>query len=114
GASTALSDTPREACHNASPPPREPSLAPHTPTPAFCAPTPASREPTPASHEPSLAPQMDVFEDVQGASCTTGGLFRGRAVGNFYNMGDRWEPTRVQVSGPLMGKVLIYDSRDAM
>jgi hypothetical protein len=52
-------------------------------------------------------------EDLQGASHTTGGIFRGRAMGNVYNIGDTWEAADTAVaSGPVMGRVLLYNSHD--
>jgi hypothetical protein len=43
---------------------------------------------------------------LQGASRITGGILRGRALGNIFNFADT-TPTEDQ-DGPMMGKVLIY------
>ena len=43
---------------------------------------------------------------LQGASRTTGGILRGRALGNVFNFADA-TPTEDQ-DGPMMGKVFIY------
>jgi hypothetical protein len=50
-------------------------------------------------HSPSPAPQ--------GASCTEGGRFRGRANGNAFSFGDT---PAVDALCPLMGRVVLYDS----
>jgi hypothetical protein len=51
--------------------------------------------------------------NLYGASRTTGGLFRGRALGNTFNMADAYDMD-VDTGAPLkaMGKVLLYTSRD--
>lgn len=47
---------------------------------------------------PSISP-------LQGASRTTGGIFRGRALGNVFNFADADVEDK---EGPVMGKVRIY------
>ena len=44
--------------------------------------------------------------DANGASCTTGGILRGRAQGNVFNHADVADQVHV---GPCMGKVLFIN-----
>lgn len=45
---------------------------------------------TAATHTPTTDGDLDMASrhDLQGASCTVGGVLRGRAHGNVYNMAD--------------------------
>jgi hypothetical protein len=51
------------------------------------------------------SPHNSPSRNLQGASRTTGGIFRGRALGNVFNFADA--DVEVQMS-PVMGKVFIY------
>ena len=51
---------------------------------------------------PSNSPSCD----LQGASRTTGGIFRGQVQGNVFNFADSVKIKDQE--GPVMGKVLIY------
>jgi hypothetical protein len=55
-----------------------------------------------------MASPPDSPSYLQGASHTTGGILRGRALGNVYNLAD--EISFDQQPGPVMGKVHIYTS----
>lgn len=51
------------------------------------------------------SPSTSPSRNLQGASCITGGILRGRALGNTFNFAD----TKVKdKEGPIIGKVLIY------
>ena len=54
-------------------------------------------------HSPPASPPM------YGASCTTGGVFRGHAVGNAPNAADYSNQDYV---GPVPGQILLYVSQD--
>ena len=54
-------------------------------------------------HSPPASPPM------YGASRTTGGIFRGRAVGNAPNAADYSNHDNV---GPVPGQILLYVSQD--
>ena len=49
-------------------------------------------------------------QDLHGASCTTGGVFRGRALGNNPNWTDSTYKNVYDASSKPMGKVLLYTS----
>ena len=50
--------------------------------------------------------------DLQGASRTTGGVFRGRAVGNVLNVADAVMMSTAEDPGPaITGRVLIYENK---
>ena len=51
--------------------------------------------------------------DLQGASCTSGGILCGRAVGNVFNFADAEESAADQLQHAIMGRVLVYDSKSA-
>jgi hypothetical protein len=53
---------------------------------------------------PPVSPPRDI---LQGASRTTGGVLRGRALGNVFNHADDKDNIYV---GPRKGKVLVYQS----
>ena len=46
---------------------------------------------------------------LQGASCTTGGVIRGRAYGNVFNLADSHD-LETDAAASVMGKVHLYDS----
>jgi hypothetical protein len=52
--------------------------------------------------------------DLQGASCTIGGVFHGWATGNAANIGDMLvsECGLKESGGQLTGKVLVYNTHD--
>jgi len=54
---------------------------------------------------------IDSPHDLQGASCTTGGLFHGRAVGNVFNVGDAKGILESEL-GSLVGKVKVFRPGD--
>jgi hypothetical protein len=47
---------------------------------------------------------------LQGASCTTGGVIRGWAYGNVFNFADSYD-LGVDHAAPVVGKVHLYDLR---
>jgi hypothetical protein len=66
------------------------------------------------SHVTSPAP-TDSHAALQGASCTTGGIFRGQATGNTLNIGDMIDPesgVEAKAGDLLIGRVLVYNSCD--
>jgi hypothetical protein len=50
---------------------------------------------------------MDNPPDLQGASRTTGGIFRGRALGNVFNVGDCKDDLESNI-GSMVGKVKVF------
>lgn len=55
------------------------------------------------------SPPVSPSRNLQGASRITGGIIRGRAYGNVFNLADSPEMEINPVS-PVMGKVYLYDS----
>lgn len=53
------------------------------------------------------SPSASPLHKLQGASRTTGGIIRGRALGNVFNFADADADAKNQ-EGPIIGKVLIY------
>jgi hypothetical protein len=53
-----------------------------------------------------------VGQDLQGASRATGGVFRGRALGNAPNWADSKDSNAYTASSKPNGKVLLYTSQD--
>lgn len=67
-------------------------------------------EPVP-SNSPSRSGSPDL--ELQGASRTTGGFIRGKAIGNNYNFGDKIDSDMdfENANKPVHGKVLLYTDR---
>lgn len=67
-------------------------------------------EPVP-SNSPSRSGSPDL--ELQGASRTTGGFIRGKAIGNNYNFGDKIDSDMdfENANKPVHGKVLLYTNR---
>ena len=57
-------------------------------------------------HSPPVSPPK------YGASRTTGGVFRGRAVGNVLNAADYSSHDKQDYIGPVPGQILLYVSQD--
>jgi hypothetical protein len=57
-------------------------------------------------HSPPVSPPK------YGSSCTSGGLFRGRAVGNSLNAADYSNRDNSDYIGPVPGHILLYLSQD--
>jgi hypothetical protein len=55
-----------------------------------------------------MSPPNSPSHNLQGASRTTGGIFRGRALGNVFNFADA--ANLEYQDCPVMGKVLVYTS----
>ena len=54
-------------------------------------------------------PPITTSRNLQGASCTTGGIIRGNAYGNVFNIADLHD-IEAQAAAPVMGRVHLYDS----
>ncbi len=52
--------------------------------------------------------QKDSLPVLQGASCTTGGISRGRAHGNVFNIGDSKDISEKDM-GPMIGKLKVFN-----
>ena len=61
------------------------------------------------THKPSGIPNRDY---LQGSSHTTGGIFRGQALGSAFNFADADQMDIDPVNYTKTGKVLLYTSRD--
>jgi hypothetical protein len=58
---------------------------------------------------PMASPPTSPSHNLQGASRITGGVFRGRAYGNVFNLADSRD-LEIAAASPVMGKVYLYDS----
>jgi len=61
------------------------------------------------SDVPMASPQTSPSRNLQGASCITGGVFRGRAYGNVFNLADSHD-LKIDTVAVVVGKVHLYDS----
>jgi hypothetical protein len=60
---------------------------------------------------PMLSPPTSPSQNLQGASCTTGGFTHGRALGNMFNVADAPDyEMDIDVMLSIPGKVYIYES----
>ena len=80
------------------------------PEPAAAKPKLAAAKPKPNS-APMPSTMEDPLLDLQGASRTVGGIFRGRALGNSLNHADQDVDMYEAGSFPLVGKVFFYTDR---
>ena len=56
------------------------------------------------------SPPVSPRQNLQGSSCTTGGIIRGRALGNAYNHADTSDlQLELDLSLAIPGKVYLYD-----
>lgn len=58
-------------------------------------------------------PSRSLTPDLQGASRTTGGILRGHARGNTFNIADADETAAHQLQPEYYGRVLVYESKAA-
>ena len=71
-----------------------------------------STTPKPADGDISMQSPVNTPPKLYGASRTSGGVFRGQAVGNSLNAADFLNPDNNNYIGPVQGQVNIYLSQD--